>query len=133
VGALGRQPGIYSARYAGSRATDAANISKLLHNLRNIGPPERGAVFTCVLVLYQPGGHYECFEGQWHGQIADQPAGTGGFGYDPVFYLPALSMTAAQLPAEMKNKLSHRAKAFQKLKKYLRKVIIGEKEQENGA
>jgi XTP/dITP diphosphohydrolase len=133
VDALGGQPGIYSARYAGDRAPDEANIRKLLQDLRNFGPQERGAAFCCALVLYQPDGRFECFEGRWRGQIADVPAGTGGFGYDPVFFLPELAMTVAQLPAELKNQLSHRAKAFRKLKKYLQKVVIGGKEQGNGA
>jgi XTP/dITP diphosphohydrolase len=134
VDALGGAPGIYSARYAGDDATDAGNIRKLLEHLRNIAPQERGGAFCCVLVLYQPSGHFECFEGRWRGQIADKPAGADGFGYDPVFFLPELSMTAAQLPPGLKNQLSHRAKAFQKLKIYLQKVIVKEKaEQGNGA
>lgn len=134
VDALGGAPGIYSARYAGDNATDAANIRKLLQDLNNITPQERGGAFCCVLVLYQPGGHFESFEGRWRGQIADKPAGTGGFGYDPVFFLPEFSITAAQLPPGLKNQLSHRAKAFQELKHYLQKVILTEREeQKNGA
>jgi XTP/dITP diphosphohydrolase len=134
VDVLGGAPGIYSARYAGEDATDAGNIRRLLEELKDIAPQKRGGAFRCVLVLYKPGGRFERFEGQWHGQIADKPAGTGGFGYDPVFFLPELSMTVAQLPSGLKNQLSHRAKAFQGLKNYLQKVMVAERaEQENGA
>jgi XTP/dITP diphosphohydrolase len=134
VDALGGAPGIYSARYAGDDATDAGNIRKLLEDLRDIKPDKRGGAFRCVLVLYEPGGHFESFEGRWQGQIADKPAGTGGFGYDPVFFLPELSLTAAQLPLALKNQLSHRAKAFLELKNYLQKVRVAERaERKNGA
>lgn len=134
VDVLGGAPGIYSARYAGDDATDAGNIRRLLEELKDIAPQKRGGSFRCVLVLYEPGGHFESFEGQWQGQIVDKPAGTGGFGYDPVFFLPELSMTVAQLPPGLKNHLSHRAKAFQGLKNYLQKVMLTERaEQENGA
>lgn len=127
VDALGGAPGIYSARYAGDDSTDAGNIRKLLKDLRDINPNKQGGAFRCVLVLYEPGGHFESFEGRWQGQIADKPAGTGGFGYDSVFFLSELSMTVAQLPPGLKNQLSHRAKAFQKLKNYLQKVMVAER------
>lgn len=134
VDALGGAPGIYSARYAGDGASDVANIRKLLEDLKNIAPQERGGAFCCVLVLYQPGGHFESFEGRWRGQVAHKPAGTGGFGYDPVFFLPEFSMTVAQMPPGLKNRLSHRAMAFQKLKNYLQKAVVSEKAaQGNGA
>jgi XTP/dITP diphosphohydrolase len=124
VDALGGAPGIYSARYAGDDATDAGNIRKLLEAISAIKPDERGGAFRCVLVLYMPGGHFERFEGRWEGRIADKPAGAGGFGYDPVFFLPEYSMTVAQLSPGQKNQLSHRAKAFQQLKKYLQGIIF---------
>jgi XTP/dITP diphosphohydrolase len=134
VDILGGAPGIYSARYAGDDATDAGNIKKLLEELKDIAPQKRAGAFRCVLVLYEHGGHFECFEGRWQGQIADKAAGTGGFGYDPVFFLPELSLTAAQLPPGLKNQLSHRAQAFQELKNYLQKVRVAERaKQENGA
>ena len=126
VDALGGAPGIYSARYAGNDATDAGNIRKLLEDLRDIKPDKRGGAFRCVLVLFRPGGHFEHFEGRWQGRIADKPAGAGGFGYDPVFFLPELSMTVAQLPPNLKNQLSHRAKAFQQLKNYLHGINFTE-------
>lgn len=127
VNALGGAPGIYSARYAGDDATDAGNIKKLLEALKDTTHEKRGCAFRCVLVLYEPGGHFESFEGRWQGQVADKPAGTDGFGYDPVFFLPELALTAAQLPPGLKNQLSHRAKAFQGLKNYLQKVMVAER------
>jgi len=124
VDALGGAPGIYSARYAGDDATDAGNIRKLLEDLRGINQDKRWGAFRCVLVLYRPGGHYEHFEGRWQGRIADEPSGTGGFGYDPVFFLPECSLTVARLEPGLKNQLSHRARAFRQLKNYLQGVIL---------
>lgn len=120
VDALEGAPGIYSARYAGEVATDALNNAKLLAELKGVPPEKRVAAFRCVLVLYHPDGRYESFEGRWQGYIAETPAGTGGFGYDPIFYLPDMGVTVSQLPEEIKNSLSHRAQAIEKLKKYLR-------------
>jgi XTP/dITP diphosphohydrolase len=88
VDALEGAPGIYSARYAGNNADDQQNNRKLLHDLKGIPTPNRGATFRCVLILYPPDGHYEAFEGRWEGRIAEAPAGKGGFGYDPLFFLP---------------------------------------------
>lgn len=132
--ALGGAPGIYSARYAGAGATDEENIRKLLADLRDIPQDNRGGAFRCVLVLYRPGGHFERFEGRWRGQIADKPVGEGGFGYDPVFFLPEFSMTVAQMPPGLKNQISHRAMALLQLKKYLQGILFAESAgQENGA
>lgn len=108
-----------SARYAGPNASDAENNRKLLEALQGVPPEKRGASFRCVLVLCRPGGSFETFEGSWRGRISDRSLGKGGFGYDPVFNVPELGLTAAQLPLEVKNRLSHRALAFQKLKQYL--------------
>jgi len=126
VDALGGAPGIYSARYAGDGATDERNIRKLLEDLKDVRRDKRGGAFRCVLVLYRPGGHFEHFEGRWQGRITDKPAGAGGFGYDPVFFLPEFSMTVAQLPPDLKNQLSHRAVAFRQLKNYLQGIISTE-------
>jgi XTP/dITP diphosphohydrolase len=128
VAALGGAPGIYSSRYAGDGADDAQNIRRLLNDLRGVPPAEREATFRCVLVLYRPDGHYEAFDGRWVGRITEAPAGRGGFGYDPVFFLPDRGVTVAQLPSDVKNRISHRAKAFDKLKAW----FINEF-QENGA
>lgn len=116
VEALAGAPGIYSARYAGAGATDAANIHKLLKDLRGVPPARRGAAYHCVLVLYRPDGSYENFTGRWEGRIHDTPLGEGGFGYDPIFFLPDRGVTVAQLPSEDKNRLSHRGQALTKLR-----------------
>jgi XTP/dITP diphosphohydrolase len=116
VDALGGAPGIYSARYAGKDADDQQNIRKLLDDLKGIASENRGAVFRCILVLYPADGRYETFEGRWEGMIAERPVGRGGFGYDPVFFLPDLGVTVAELSPEVKNRISHRAQAIAKLK-----------------
>ncbi|MBN2570128.1 MAG: non-canonical purine NTP pyrophosphatase, partial [Deltaproteobacteria bacterium] len=84
---------------------------------------KRGASFVCALVLYRPDGTYESFEGRWSGSISYEPAGTAGFGYDPVFVVAECGLTVAQLSAEMKNSMSHRAKALNKLKISLEKRV----------
>ena len=119
VDVLDGRPGIFSARYAGPNATDEENIQKLLEALRGVPPEKRGAAFRCVLVLYRSDSRFETFDGHWQGKISERPLGNNGFGYDPVFFLPVYGLTAAQLPPEVKNRLSHRAQAFQQLKIYL--------------
>ncbi len=119
VEVLTGEPGIYSSRYAGEKATDEENNTKLLTKLKNISQEKRKAFFVCVLVLYRRDGSYDYFEGKWNGQIIDERRGNNGFGYDPIFLVPELKMTAAELPAEIKNKVSHRGQAFAQLKKKL--------------
>ncbi|CNI20389.1 deoxyribonucleotide triphosphate pyrophosphatase [Yersinia thracica] len=114
VDALGGAPGIYSARYAGADASDQENLEKLLVALKDIPDEQRGAQFHCVLVYMR---HAEdptplVFHGQWPGVIAHQPAGTAGFGYDPIFYVPELDKTAAELTREEKHAVSHRGQAL---------------------
>jgi XTP/dITP diphosphohydrolase len=121
VDALGGAPGIYSARYAGDDVNDEKNILKLLDDMKNIAPENRGATFRCVLVHYSADGHYEIFEGRLVGRIAENPVGQSGFGYDPVFFLPEEGLTVAQLSPEVKNRISHRAQALAKLKEKLHK------------
>jgi XTP/dITP diphosphohydrolase len=116
---LNGEPGIYSSRYAGRKATDEENNFRLLAELRSVPEEKRNASFQCVLVLYKKNGAYKSFEGQWRGQIIDEKRGSNGFGYDPIFFVPELKMTAAELPAEIKNTVSHRGQAFAKLKSYL--------------
>ena len=119
VEVLAGEPGIYSSRYAGEKATDEENNTKLLTKLKNIPQEKRAAFFICVLVLYRRDGSYDYFEGKWNGQIIDERRGNNGFGYDPIFLVPELKMTAAELPTEIKNKISHRGQAFAQLKKKL--------------
>jgi XTP/dITP diphosphohydrolase len=134
VDAIGGAPGVYSARYAGPGASDEDNNRKLLENLRDIPAEKRTAAFCCTLVLCRPDGRHHRFEGRWEGRIAEEPRGEGGFGYDPVFFLPEFSMTVAQMSPEMKNRLSHRAKAFRQLRDYLQELKGTEKiESDNGA
>jgi len=118
VDALGGRPGVYSARYAGEGATDRDNIAKLLTEL---GTNEnRNARFVCVLALVMPDGREMTAEGTCEGVILSEPRGEGGFGYDPVFFLPELGKTMAELPPEIKNTLSHRARAAEALIRLLK-------------
>lgn len=122
VDALRGQPGIYSARYAGPEADDAANNAKLLQALAGVPQVQRSARFRCVIVLLT---HAEdpapiLAEGCWEGWITEQPAGGGGFGYDPLFFVPEQGCTAAELTAAVKNELSHRAQALRALSARLR-------------
>lgn len=124
VDALHGAPGIFSARYAGPGATDGQNVQKLLEALEGVPPERRGAAFQCVLVFCRPNGVYETFTGCWQGRIHSSPVGVSGFGYDPIFYLTDKGMTVAQLAAEEKNKLSHRAQALFKFKEWLQREIV---------
>jgi XTP/dITP diphosphohydrolase len=133
VEALDGAPGIYSARYAGEEGNDEKNIRKLLDDMKDVIPENRGATFRCLLVLYSVDGSYETFEGRWNGRIAEKPAGQSGFGYDPVFYLPEEGVTVAQLSPEVKNRISHRAQAFVKLKEKLCDVAWKRSMKRNGA
>ncbi len=119
VDALGGEPGIYSARYAGSDATDDDNNAKLLLRLKDVPPEKRSASFHCALVLYHSQGRYDSFEAKWEGRIIDEFRGTNGFGYDPIFLTAELNKTAAELTPEIKNKVSHRGQAFEKLRNHL--------------
>lgn len=115
VDALNGVPGIYSARYAGAAANDAANVEKLLNALNGVPESERSARFQCVMVYLRHADDPTPLicQGTWEGRIALQPVGDNGFGYDPVFWVPQHNCTAAQLPPEIKNRLSHRGQALQ--------------------
>src|SRR5437762_8711902 len=117
VAALDGAPGIYSARYAGAKATDKENIDRLLGQLGRIGAQrdQRRARFRCVLALARNGQMLGTFEGITDGTIVDQPRGLHGFGYDPIFVPKGFGHTFAELLAEVKNKISHRAKAIRAL------------------
>jgi len=121
VDALGGAPGIFSARYAGKNSTDQQNIDKLLRELARVTANgiQRSARFRCVIALAREGALLGMFEGAVEGIIADTPRGQGGFGYDPVFVPRGFEETFAQLPAEVKNGIGHRAKAIRALSRKL--------------
>ncbi len=120
---LDGRPGIYSARYSEPSATDEKNNRKVLSELEGVPWEERSAAFRCVLVIYFPSGRSESFEGFWQGRIGYEPQGSLGFGYDPIFIDVGLKKTAAELPAEIKNSISHRAQAFRKFREKLPRLI----------
>jgi XTP/dITP diphosphohydrolase len=115
VPALGGAPGVRSARYAGEHATSAERIAKLLGALRGKSGDERNAYFVCGIALAKKGRVVAVVTDRVDGQILEAPRGSGGFGYDPVFYFPPLQKTFAELSAEEKNQHSHRGRAFRKL------------------
>lgn len=115
VSALGGAPGVNSARYAGEPKSDERNNLKLIESLKN--QTDRHAYYYCVIVLVRHADDPQpiIVDGSWHGEIIDQPRGSGGFGYDPYFYLPEFGKTSAELTAEQKNQISHRGQALAKL------------------
>ena len=117
VEALSGAPGIYSARYAGKNATDEQNVKKLLSELAGADAKtrQRTARFRCVIALARAGKLLDTFNGAVEGTIADSPRGSRGFGYDPIFVPNGFEQTFAELPAEVKNRISHRAKAIRAL------------------
>jgi len=114
VAALGGEPGVLSARYAGENATDAERINYLLNKLRDVPQEKRQARFRCVIALAGCGEKPELFPGECPGLIAFEPKGYNGFGYDPVFFLPEFGKTMAELSQAEKNRISHRGKAARK-------------------
>ena len=117
VDALNGAPGIYSARFAGVGSSDAANLQKLLTELKDVPEAERTARFQCLLVYMRHANDpvpLIC-QGTWEGIITFEPQGENGFGYDPVFFVPTHNCTSAELPAETKNELSHRGQALRAL------------------
>jgi XTP/dITP diphosphohydrolase len=124
VDALNGEPGVKSARFAGEAATDAEKVSFLLAKLKGVPRERRTAHFKCVIVIASPGGESELCYGKCQGMIALEPKGQNGFGYDPVFYLPEIGKTMAELPQETKNQISHRARASQKARQVLQRLSI---------
>lgn len=114
VDALNGAPGIYSARFAGASAGDADNLRKLLTELKGVPEDQRDARFQCLMVYLRHADDPTPLicQGTWKGRITTEPRGESGFGYDPVFYVPTHDCTAAELPAEEKNRLSHRGQAL---------------------
>jgi XTP/dITP diphosphohydrolase len=117
--ALGGAPGVHSARYAGPGASDADRVQKLLGELRNRQGEERRARFVCVLAMALRGRAMAVFSDFAEGMLTEEPRGTGGFGYDPIFYFELLGRTYAETTREEKNRYSHRGKAFRKLMEFL--------------
>lgn len=124
VDGLGGAPGVRSARYVAGRDTE--RVATLLAQLRDVPWERRAARFRCVVVAATPGEETYSAEGVCEGLIAFEPAGQGGFGYDPIFYLPAYGCTMAQLPAEEKNRISHRARAVEAALPALRRLALPE-------
>jgi len=120
VDALGGEPGVRTARYGGEGLSDEERYLLLLEKLRGVPPERRTARFRCVIALVHPDGREVLLEGTCEGRISEEPRGQEGFGYDPVFFLPELNCTMAELPAEAKNRISHRARAARQAREVLR-------------
>ncbi len=124
-------PGVFSARWAGSRRDSEANVALVLDQLRDIRSPHRGASFSCAIALVVPGaergggGRETVVEGTWRGSVALERSGDNGFGYDPIFVPDGMRVTAAQLTADQKDAISHRALAFEKLRVVLYPLLVG--------
>lgn len=129
VYALRGKPGVLSARFSGEGATDESNNQKLLGMMEGIPEGERGARFVCAATVVFPDSKYFTVTGECEGRILFEPRGSGGFGYDPLFYLPDYGKTFAQLDPRTKNSISHRAKAFFKVRALLSN--FGGKKHEN--
>ena len=121
VDALGGKPGVHSSRYAGEGASDEDRYRLLLDKLRDVPDGRRAARFRCVIAIAAPGGQVELYSGECPGVITKEPRGSNGFGYDPVFYLPELRKTMAELSPEEKNRISHRSQAAEKAREALLK------------
>ena len=123
IDALGGAPGIYSARYAGAKASDTDNVYKLLRNLEGISESKRQARFRCVLCLIDKDGGIYYFEGACEGNICRKPKGRSGFGYDPIFIPERYESSFAELGESIKSKLSHRAKAVIACKQFFKNKL----------
>lgn len=121
VRALGGEPGVHSARYAGDQASDEDRYNMLLREME--GKTDRGAYFECAIVVALPIGPSMTFTGRCEGEIAFEPKGNKGFGYDPIFLYPPLNRTFAQIPLEEKNRISHRGRAMARLKDRFNEVL----------
>lgn len=123
VDALGGRPGAFAARYAGENASYEDNCRKLLHELRGVPPAQRGARFVTVAAIAFPGGKTMSAKGVLDGVIAESVIGSNGFGYDPIFVLPEYNQTLGQLAPDVKNRISHRARAFAQAKTLLQQSM----------
>jgi XTP/dITP diphosphohydrolase len=123
IDALGGAPGIYPARYGGEHLTMSQRYELVLRQMAGTPTEQRAARFRCVIAIANPGGALAHAEGVFEGLIAESPAGDGGFGYDPIFYVPEQGMTVAQLPTGLKHRISHRGQAIQKIAPVLRELL----------
>lgn len=123
IDALDGKPGVYSARYAGPECNFDDNIEKVLKGLQGVAESQRTARFYCVISYMQHASDPtpKIFEASWEGKILEQKTGTNGFGYDPIFYVPEYNCTVAEMQSDLKNKISHRAKALTKMIDFFRK------------
>lgn len=127
---LGGQPGVVSSRFAGPEGNDEKNIEKVLRMMRDVPERQRQARFRCIIALAIPGEVTQTVEGTCEGFIATESRGTAGFGYDPIFIVPEYNQTFAELGEEVKNQISHRAKAINSAKKLLIENLKVEKRRE---
>jgi XTP/dITP diphosphohydrolase len=125
VDALSGAPGPQSRRFLGERATDSARNARVLKLLRKVPSAQRTARYRAVVAVALPEGAVRTFEGVCEGQVLTAARGTHGFGYDPIFFVPAFGKSMAQLPVPVKNRISHRARAFAAARPYLRKLAAG--------
>lgn len=123
IDALDGRPGVYSARYAGAGASDADRYRKVLGELAAVPQAEWSARFRCAVALVDPAGREYVVQAEFPGMITDSPRGANGFGYDPIFYLPELDKTLAELPPAVKNRISHRALAAREAHDLLRRLL----------
>jgi len=124
VDALEGRPGIFSARYAGSGASDEENYLKILKEMKDVADDIRSAHFVCALALVERNGNEKVFEGMCHGKITREPVGRNGFGYDPIFYFEPLNSTFAEIDSSAKSIVSHRGKALRKFAQYIRRCDV---------
>jgi XTP/dITP diphosphohydrolase len=129
---LGARPGIFSARYAGGDRTDPSltdvrRYELILEELRGVPDEQRGARFRCVIVVITPAGKTRTVDGVFEGRIAHEPRGEEGFGYDPIFFVPEYGVTSAELPRDVKNRISHRGRAAAKAREILRQLAVDDR------
>jgi XTP/dITP diphosphohydrolase len=127
VEALQGRPGVFSARYAGENATDEQRVQKILSEMANVSEERRQAAFVCAVALASPDGRLQITEAECRGRITFSPRGKGGFGYDPIFFVPEFSKTMAELSPDVKNRISHRGRALKIVKRTLPAFLEGKK------
>ncbi|MFM9151446.1 MAG: RdgB/HAM1 family non-canonical purine NTP pyrophosphatase [Candidatus Planktophila sp.] len=125
VDALGGDPGIFSARWAGVHGDDEANLQKVLDQMKGVQGEDRSAYFICVAALALPDGRSHCEEGRFLGRLLDHPVGENGFGYDPIFSPLGYSISSAQMSAQEKDAMSHRGKALRAIAPHVRTMVVG--------